>query len=348
MARSIAPAGGPMAYLRGETSKRRADWDAIGVKITAREATTRDDWRPATTQLDPAALPLTPQDAYVLSRIDGATTVGELAMLTGLPAESLRDTLQRLAAAGAIGGPPGSEAPPVPGDPTAGATHRQLFETQLHALPVEVREARAATAVEPELSAFCFDPTPRVVRALLANPRAGLAHARLVAAHHGNAVGLDALGEKAALVQDGEVQRLLLRNPQCAIPLVQRLLSRRRLAEVYQTSQSRELPERNRKAAMDALRRRFAETTAEERVELILRTEGRCLAALSGLSLDGRSAVLLCARTVSSTILVENLARWPATPPTVIAHLLRQPMVMRMPPLRTALKRHPNCPKSER
>jgi hypothetical protein len=284
----------------------------------------------------------------VLSRVDGATSVDELAMLTGLPSESLREILLRLAGEGAIAAPPASDAAPATNDPTAGATHRQLFETQLHALPVEVREARAATAVEPELSAFCFDPTPRVVRALLGNPRLGLPHARLVAAHHGNAVGLDALGERVALLQDGEVQRLLLRNPQCPVPLVQRMLTRRRLAEVYQTSQSRELPERNRKTAMETLRRRFSETTSEEKVELILRTEGRCLAALSGLSLDGRAAVLLCARTVSSVLLVENLARWPATPPTVITHLLKQPMVMRMPQLRTALKRHPNCPKAER
>ena len=213
---------------------------------------------------------------------------------------------------------------------------------------MEVREAQAATAVEPELSAFCFDPTPRVVRSVLGNPRLGLPHARLVAAHHGNAVGLDALGEKTALLQDGEVQRLLLRNQQASVPLVQRLLSRRRLAEVYQTSQSRELPERNRRTAMDVLRRRFSETTSEEKVELILRTEGRALAALSGLSLDGRAAVLLCARTMTSVMLIENLARWPATPPTVIAHLLKQPMVLRMPQLRTALKRHPNCPRAER
>jgi hypothetical protein len=268
-------------------------------------------------------------------------------MLTGLPTESLREILQRLAGEGVIASPPGA-ASTAADAPTAGATHRQLFETTLHALPVEVREARAAAAAEPELSAFCFDPTPRVVRALLGNPRLGLAHARLVAAHHGNAVGLDALGEKVALVQDAEVQRLLLRNQQCSVPLVQRLLSRRRLAEVYQTSQSRELPERNRRTAVEALRRRFAETTSEEKVELILRTEGRVLAVLSGLSLDGRAAVLLCARTVSSVLLVENLARWPATPPTVITYLLKQPMVTRMPQLRTALKRHPNCPKAER
>ena len=54
---------------------------------------------------------------------------------------------------------------------------------------------------------------PKVVRGVLENARAGLAHARLIAAHHGNSVGLDALGEKAAFVQDTEVQRLLLPQP---------------------------------------------------------------------------------------------------------------------------------------
>lgn len=314
---------------------------------------------------DPASLRLTPVDAYVLSRIDGITSVAELALISGMDAPSLQTILERLAGEGAIDPPPGSDVPGVASTLPAAtpehregvaassqsneaATHRQLFETKLHPLREDEREALAVTAGEPELSAFCFDPTPRVVRAVLENPRMGLPHARLIAAHHGNAAGLDALGEKAALLQDTEVQRLLLRNQQSPVTLLHRLLARRRLAEVYQTTQSRELPERNRRAALDTLRRRFAETTPEERVELVLRTEGRALAALSGLSLDGKAASLLCARPVTSVLLVENLARWPATPPQVIAHVLKQPMVLRMPPLRTLLKRHPNCPASEK
>jgi hypothetical protein len=321
----------------------------------------RDDWRPVpSSRPDPAALRLTPLDAYVLSRIDGATSVAELALISGMDAPALRAILERLAREGAIEPPPGSDAPRVAGAPpaaaqedpesqdasgqAAAATHRQLFETKLHPLSEGERERLAVTAGEPELSAFCFDPTARVVRAVLENPRMGLPHARLIAAHHGNAGGLEALGEKAALLQDAEVQRLLLRNQQSPVPLLHRLLSRRRLGEVYQASQSRELPERNRRAALETLRRRFAEATSEDRVELILRTEGRALAALAGLSLDGRAASLLCARTVTSVLLVENLARWPATPPVVIAHLLKQPMVQRTQQLRTLLKRHPNCP----
>jgi len=308
----------------------------------------REDWKPVpASHQDPAALRLTPVDAYVLSRIDGVTSVAELALISGMPAESLQPILERLAREGAIEQPPAVSDVEASSSPTTeGATHRQLFETKLHPLQEGERERLAVMAEEPELSAFCFDPTPRVIRAVLENPKMGLPHARLIAAHHGNAVGLDALGEKVALLQDTEVQRLLLRNPQSPAPLLQRLLSRRRLADVYQTTQSRELPERNRRTALDALRRRFAESASEERVELILRTEGRALAALAGLSLDAKAAALLCSRTLTSVLLVENLARWPSTPPPVIVHLLKQPMVVRMPQLRTALKRHPNCPAS--
>jgi hypothetical protein len=303
----------------------------------------------------------------VLSRIDGVTSVAQLGLISGMDDQSLRTILERLAREGAIELPPASDAPRVAGTPSAAApeppegeaasspttvaaaaTHRQLFETKLHPLPEDERAMLAVKAGEPELSAFCFDPTPRVIRAVLENPQMGLPHARLIAAHHGNAVGLDALGEKVPLLQDTEVQRLLLRNPQSPAPLLQRLLFRRRLADLYQTTQSRELAERNRRTALDTLRRRFAETTSEERVELILRTEGRALAALAGLSLDGKAAGLLCARTLTSVLLVENLARWPATPPVVIAHLLKQPMVLRMPQLRNAVKRHPNCPASQK
>jgi hypothetical protein len=94
------------------------------------------------------------------------------------------------------------------------------------------------------------------------------------------------------------------------------------------------------------LRERFAKGSPEERVELIVITEGRALASLTGLSLDGRTIALLCARPPASTLLIENLARWPASPPVLLAHLLQQPMVQRSPQLRAAIKRHPNAPRS--
>jgi hypothetical protein len=337
---------------------------------------TRDAWKPvARPARDPASAQLSPLEGYLLSRIDGATSVNELAQISGLAPEALWPILERLGREGAIDAPPGVPPTPAPApaptpaptamamalapaptavhgeaaeDKAASATHRQLFETKLHPMPEDARATLAVKAEEPELSALCFDPVPAVVRAVMDNPRSGLGHARLIVAHHGNAVGLDAVGEKAALMQDNEVQRLLLRNPQTSAPLLQRILTRRRLGDIYNATQSRELPERNRTGAMQLLRRRFSEVSAEERVELILRTEGRALAALSGLSLDGKSAALLCARPFTSTMIIENLARWPATPPPVILHLLKQPLLRQMPALRAMLKRHPNCPQSAR
>ncbi len=199
----------------------------------------RDDWRPvATPGRDTGALQLTPVEGYLLSRIDGATSVAELALISGMASQALWPILQRLAREGAIDSPPVPQAAPrrrrprrrrphlrstFPRRPKTRRllprTHRQLFETKLHPMPEDARAALASTAGEPELSALCFDPVPSVVRAVMENSRAGLPHARLIAAHHGNAVGLDALGEKPALLQDTEVQRLLLRNQQtCDAP----------------------------------------------------------------------------------------------------------------------------------
>ena len=168
----------------------------------------------------------------------------------------------------------------------------------------------------------------------------------MISAHHRNAAGLEALAARAEFLHDGEVQRFLLRNPQAPAHLLRALLLKRRLPELYRTGNDHEAGERARGAARELLRERFAKGSPEERVELIVLTEGRALAALSGLSLDGRTAALLCSRPLASTLLVENLARWPATAPTVIAHLLAQPMVQRSPQLRTLIKRHPNAPRS--
>ena len=46
------------------------------------------------------------------------------------------------------------------------------------------------------------------------NPRFGLVHARLLAAHHPHPTGLGALTKKDAFLRDPEVQRMLLRNVQ--------------------------------------------------------------------------------------------------------------------------------------
>jgi hypothetical protein len=222
--------------------------------------------------------------------------------------------------------------------------YRQIFETRLHPLTEDERKARARGAEDPELLAFCFDPVPGVIKALLENPRTGLAHARLIVRHHRNPVGLEAVCARAPFAADGGVRRWLVRNPQFPAGLFRRLWSGRRLMELHKVSVDRDIPEGTRRTARELLRQRFSTGPAEEKVELILNTEGRSLAALSGLPVDGKTAALLCGRTYRSPMLIQNIARWSAAPPALIAHLLKQEAVRRQPQLRMLLTRHPNAP----
>ncbi|WP_208723205.1 hypothetical protein [Corallococcus llansteffanensis] len=236
---------------------------------------------------------------------------------------------------------------PAPGDEVSEAVlgnYRKLFETRLHGLPEDQRVAMAHGVEDPELSALCFDPVPAVIKATLENPRVGLAHARLIARHHRNPVGLEALCARAAFTADSGVRRFLVRNPQLPASLFRRLWALRRLMEHHKLTVDRDVPESTRRTARELLRQRFASGPSEEKVELILNTEGRALGALVGMSVDGKTASLLCGRTYRSPLLIQNLARWSAAPPVLVAHLLKQELVRRQPQLRAMLARHPNAP----
>ncbi|MFL5348953.1 MAG: hypothetical protein ACJ8AT_29490 [Hyalangium sp.] len=222
--------------------------------------------------------------------------------------------------------------------------YRQLFETRLHPLTEDERAARAHAAEDPELSAFCFDPVPAVIKAVMENPRTGLAHARLIVRHHRNPTGLEAVCARAAFAADSGVRRWLVRNPQLPSGLFRRLWSGRRLMELHKVTIDRDIPEGTRRTARELLRQRFSTGPAEEKTELILNTEGRSLVALTGLAVDGKTVALLCGRTYRSPLLIQNIARWSAAPPALVAHLLKQEAVRRQPQLRMLLQRHPNAP----
>ena len=294
--------------------------------------------------VDLRGLPLTPEEGFVASRLDGATDLHALSIVTGLSPERVEAALERLVSLGAVSPPEVlEEGEPVASDEPAG-THRELYETVLRQLAPDERVTRAKAAEEPELSAFCFDPLPAVIHALLDNPRFSLPQARLVAIHHRTPSGLEALAARAAFAADAGVRRALLRNPQLSTGLLRRLHGGRRLLEQHKLVVSRDVPEQTRRAARELLRAHFSTAEAEERVEVIVKTEGRCLTALAGLPVDGKTAALLCSRTYTSTLLVQNISRWAACPPALIAHLMRQELVRRSPPLKVLLKRHPNAP----
>jgi hypothetical protein len=313
--------------------------------LAERDKPQAEPWKPLLNPgLDLRSLPLTPEEGFVASRLDGATDVHGLSIVTGLAPERVEAALERLVSLGAVSGPEvPDEGEDAASDEPAG-THRELFETTLHQLPAEERAARAKAAQEPELSAFCFDPLAAVVHALLDNPRFALPQARLVALHHRTPSGLEALAARAAFAADAGVRRALLRNPQLSTALLRRLHGGRRLLEQHNLVVSRDVPEQTRRGARELLRTRFSTADADERVEVIVKTEGRCLGALAGLPVDGKTAALLCGRTYTSTLLVQNISRWAACPPSLIAHLLKQELVRRSPSLKTLLRRHPNAP----
>lgn len=305
-------------------------------------------WTPSLrSDLDLAGLPLDPRQGFLLAQLDGRTEVSALAALMGLEPEQVTAMLEELVALGVVAAREGGAAGPVPPEPKprgeGAATHRQLFETRLRHLPADQRAELAGSAQEPELSAFCFDPMPKVVAALMENPRFGGAQARLVARHHSTGAGLETLAARTAFTMDPGVLAALLGNPLLPRELYRRLWAGKRLLVQFQVVMDRDCPEQTRAAARHQLRASFLQRAGEERVELILATEGRCLAALAGLAVDGRTTALLCRRSYASTLLIQNFAAWSAAPPQLIAHLLRQDLVRRNPVLRGMLQRHPNA-----
>jgi hypothetical protein len=118
--------------------------------------------------------------------------------------------------------------------------------------------------------------------------------------------------------------------------------------EQYKVTVDHDVPEQTRRTARELMRTRFNTAPAEERVELILKTDGRVLGALVGLAVDGKTTALLCGRTYRSPLLIQNIARWSAAPPALVAHLLKQEAVRRQPQLRMLLQRHPNAPADAR
>ncbi len=304
-------------------------------------------WRPQQRLgVNLTALPLSPTEGFVLSRLDGTTEVSAVVQLTGLPREQVDEILSRLLELGALDAPsPAPESVPIEEDETERPLFRARFEQELRLLGVEQRAAMAQQCNEPDLSALCFDPAAQTILTLLRNPRFSLSHARLVARHHRDAQGIDGLCTHAAFAADDVVRRELLRNPQLQAGAVRRLWGSRRPLELYQWTASREVTEQTRRTLREILRSRFSTCSAEERVEVIIKTEGRALAGLAGIPIDSKTTSLLCARTYTSALLVQNIARWGSAPPMLLAHLSRQALVQRQPPLKKMVSSHPNFPR---
>lgn len=230
------------------------------------------------------------------------------------------------------------------GDEVEEGNYRKLYETTLHPLPLEEREALARVAVDAQALALCFDPVPNVIQRLMENSEVGFPHARLIARHHRTPQGLDFLFKRSELVRDQQVQRWLMANPQLNDAQLKRVLAPKILSAVYKWALSRDLPEQNRSKVRVLLRGKWSVADGEERANLVFQTEGRCLQMLTGLQLDSKATTLICQRSINSVMLIQSLCRFTSTPPPILGHLMRQPLVKRQPNLKTMILQHPNCP----
>ena len=241
-------------------------------------------------------------------------------------------------------GDPDAAASDELADPEESRNYRQIYETELRPLERDARIALAHTADGSLLCALCLDAEPQVVRAVLDNALAGLDHARLIARHHKNPVGLEDLVQRAEFARDTQVQRLLVRNTQLTESLLRRLIGHKPLRELYKVCVDRDVAEKSRIGARGLLRSRWASSSSEERADFVIATEARCLSLLVGQTFDSRMTSILCGRQLASVLFVQNLARFPACPPALLVHLLKQPFVRRHAALKKAIFQHPNLP----
>jgi hypothetical protein len=351
------------------------------------------------------SLKLSPEEGFVLSRVDGSISVKELVALTGLEEGRIVDIVGRLRTQGALEvdgeAPPevatesdvdaelqaflrdmeGRQGEPSPEELSATADadqessgdegdeggeggegetetedelvqreqqneadYRKLFMT-LYAS--ESRDFRAKAALEASgsnLLALCFDPDPQIIHAVLTNPQAGLNHARMIAFHHRTQAGLESVAKRTDYLKDSLVQRRLLRNPQLPTTILNRIMNPRMLSDVYKSAIDREIPERTRTMTREILRKKFMLASSDEKAALLHRTEGRCLLLLVACTLDAHATTILCSKTNFTILFIQNLARWSATPPALLAHLLKLQVVRRNIGLAKMVLKHPNTP----
>jgi hypothetical protein len=378
---------------------------------------------------DLRSLKLSPEEGFVLSRVDAPTSVKELVALTGLDESRVVEIVGRLATEGALdiegdihaSGPPSSartvsaapassqsplsaapvssqsplsappesdsplpstpeveaaipssqrmldddsipeeDLPPVPESTesveevedaaevektqTDERNYRKIYETVYHPLTREQRITEAINAEGPNLCALCLDADPQVIHAVLSNPRVGFEHARLIAAHHKTHTGLDMLGRRTEFLADAGTQRRLLANQQLPDNILRRMVNPKLIMEVYKICINREYPERTRVKTRELLQKKFMLGSSDERAALLIKTEGRCLILMNACALDVRATQILCAKTSYTILFIQNLARWSATPPALLTHLLKQAVVRNNMGLRKMLLKHPNVP----
>jgi hypothetical protein len=236
--------------------------------------------------------------------------------------------------------------PSIDEPPLIGADPRRVYMELFADKEVAARAAAARDGDAFTMRALAYDPVPQVISALMDNPNFSTNEGRIIAREHKTGVGLQLLTGNPRMLADGEIRRRLLKNGHVSAQIIGALLRGKPLLAIYQVGISREVPENTKSFARAELRRSFGDRGPEEKVGLIMKTEGRVLTLVTGVALDGRAIAMIVGRTAMSPLLIRNFAQWPTTPPPILVHMLRLPQVQRDKTLQQAILRHPNVPSS--
>lgn len=234
--------------------------------------------------------------------------------------------------------------PSIDDPPLVGADARRVYMDRFADMDVDLRATAAKEGDVLTMRALAYDPMPRVISALMENPNFSVNEARIIAREHKSGIGLQMLTQRTRLLADPEVRRRLLKNGHVSAQIIGTLLRGKPLLSIYQVGISHDVPENTKSFARAEMRRAFAERGADEKVPLILKTDGRILTLVTGVALDGRAISMIIARTAMSPMLIRNFAQWPTTPPPILVHMLKLPQVARDKSLQQTILRHPNVP----
>jgi hypothetical protein len=222
--------------------------------------------------------------------------------------------------------------------------YRQVYESQWRSLDVDQRVAAAKTVHGPELLALTFDPDARVIAAMLENATVGLDHVRMVAFYHRTGTGLEMIARRQEWLRDFVVERRLLRNPMIGEVVLGRVMNPKTLFHTYKIAIDRDIPEITRVKCRGMIRPKWQKSAPEERADLLLRTEARCLTLMTGCNFDAKTTAILCGRPINSAVFVQAVAKFAASPPGLLAHLIKQPFVRKNMAIKKMLLVHPNLP----
>jgi hypothetical protein len=224
------------------------------------------------------------------------------------------------------------------------AEPRRIYQEILQFFPEPDRMEMARTVEGRLLKAMCFEPSYRVILALIDNMLFGMIHARLVAKYHHSEVGLEKLTRVSNFVSDHAVQAGLFRNRASSKVVLNRAFSKLTLFRLHNIAAGQEASEHVMMQARDALRIKFEQSSPEQRAYFIITTEGRCLRFFYRIKLGPETSEILGAHKFSSFILVRNLLVFPGLPAVVIRGMAKSLIIWRNPEFRRRILGHTNCP----